>query len=85
MTTVLQTPLNAVGTMCKSIHDQYTTTTGALRALNSKVNTLSEKMDKTAEPVPSSNKGKGVNRPKPTPTQKPAASSDIQMTEPAPP
>jgi len=85
MTTVLQTPLNVVGTMCKSIHDQYTTTTGALRALNSKINTLSEKMDKTTEPVPSSDKGKGVDRPKPTPIQKPMASSDIQMTEPTPP
>ena len=85
MTTVLQTPLNVVGTMCKSIHDQYTTTTGALRALNSKINTLSEKMDKTTEPVPSSDKGKGVDRPKPTPIQKPMASSDVRMTEPTPP
>jgi len=84
MTAVLQTPLNAVGTMCKSIHDQYTTTTGALRALNSKVNTLSEKMDKTTEPVPSSDKGKGVDRPKPTPIQKPKDTPDVQMTEPNP-
>jgi len=60
MTTVLQGPLNTVGKMCKTINDQYTTTTGAMRALNSKMNTLNEKMERV-DTVPSSKKGRGVD------------------------